>query len=58
MTEYYYNVQTAQVEEGPHSPADHLMGPYATREDASRALEIAQERNEKWDEEDRAWDED
>lgn len=53
MAEYYYNVKTKQVEEGPVSPVEDRMGPYASREDAARAFEIAAERNEKWEEEDK-----
>ena len=61
MTEspqYYFNTTTGQVEEGPQSPATELMGPYATREEAQQAFSIAQKRNEAWDEEERAWEDD
>ena len=34
------------------------MGPYDTEDEASRALEIARQKTERWDEEDRAWDDD
>lgn len=37
-------------------PAKDRMGPYDSREDAARALEIAQQRNEQWDEAEDAWD--
>ena len=32
------------------------MGPYATREEAQRALSTAAKRNEKWDEDDAEWE--
>lgn len=54
--EFYYNLVTHQVEEGPQSRVEDRMGPYATREEAQRALETARERNESWDEENAAWD--
>ncbi len=53
--DYYFNLETKQVEEGPQSPSSELMGPYATREEAARALQIAARRNESWDDEDAAW---
>lgn len=53
--DYYFNLETKQVEEGPQSPSNELMGPYATREEAARALQIAARRNESWDDEDAAW---
>lgn len=56
MADFYYNVETKQVEEGPQSPADQLMGPYPTREAAQHALETAAARNDAWDAEDAAWD--
>lgn len=54
--EYYYNLNTKSVEEGRQSPGSELMGPYATREEAARALKTAAERNASWDEEDEEWD--
>ena len=55
-TQFYYNLSTGQVEEGPQSPASERMGPYATREEAARALSTAAERNKAWDEENQDWD--
>lgn len=55
MTEYFYNLETHQVEEGRLSDGLHLMGPYPTREAAANALAHARERNEEWEEEDRRW---
>ncbi len=53
--EYYYNLQTRQVEEGKISGADDRMGPYPTREAAQQALDAAGARNAMWDEADRKW---
>ncbi len=33
-------------------PGKDLLGPYATREEAARALEKVKERNEEWDAQD------
>lgn len=59
MTEaiqYYYNLRTGTVEEGRLSPGTDLMGPYATRQEAELALRTAARRNEKWEEDDEAWE--
>lgn len=53
--QYWYNIRTGQVEEGHQSSWTHLMGPYPTREAAQHALELAQQRNESWEDEDREW---
>jgi hypothetical protein len=55
VTEYYYNMRTGEVEEGRVSTWKDLMGPYLTREEAERALEIAAERTAAEDERDRRW---
>ncbi|MFZ5870571.1 MAG: SPOR domain-containing protein [Actinomycetota bacterium] len=57
MAEFWFNTKTRQVEEGHISDWTNLMGPYPTREAAERALETARERTERWDEEDRRWEE-
>lgn len=46
--EWYYCLEHRKVEEGPECPAKDRMGPYASRTEAERALEIAAERNEEW----------
>lgn len=33
------------------------MGPYATREEAERALSTAAQRNQEWEEDDKQWEE-
>ena len=52
MTQWWYNHRTGKVEEGPQSLGSDRDGPYATRADAERAPEIAQERARAWAEED------
>jgi hypothetical protein len=52
MSEWWYNHKTGEVEEGPQSLGSERDGPYATREDAARAPEIARERAADWAAED------
>ncbi|NGO70809.1 hypothetical protein [Streptomyces boncukensis] len=47
--DFFYNVETGEVEEGPQSPGKNRMGPYATREEAERALATASERTSEWE---------
>ncbi len=55
--QYWYDVTTGQVQTDEDRGADvDVLGPYDTAEEAARALETAHERTEKWDAEDRAWD--
>ncbi len=55
---FWFNVSTGQVEDDENkSRGEEVMGPYATREEASRALEQAAEKTKKWDEEDKEWEE-
>lgn len=53
--QYYYNISTRMVEKGRLSSWEHLLGPYATLEEAERAPQIAAARNEAWEDEERAW---
>ncbi|WP_296631918.1 SPOR domain-containing protein [Rhodoluna sp.] len=46
--EFWFNLQTNQVEVGKQSAASHRMGPYGTREEAEHALAKAAERAAKW----------
>ncbi|MGO1947931.1 MAG: SPOR domain-containing protein [Brachybacterium tyrofermentans] len=55
-TEFFYNLSTGSVEEGRQSPATDLMGPYASRAEAQQALKTAAARNEKWEQDDDAWE--
>lgn len=52
---YYYNLATGAVEQGMVSDWTRRMGPYATREEAEKALETARRRTQAWDDVDRAW---
>jgi hypothetical protein len=47
---WWYSLKTHTVEDddGP-TPGKDRLGPYATREEAERALETVQRRNEEWD---------
>ena len=47
---WWYSLKSRTVEDddGPTQGKDRL-GPFATREEAARALETAQRRNEEWD---------
>ncbi len=55
---YWYNVSSGQVESADNkSQSDDLMGPYDSQEEAANALQTARERTEKWDAEDKAWEE-
>lgn len=54
---YWYDVENDKViESDPGMFHGKLMGPYDTKDEASRALEIAAERTRKWDAENAAWD--
>lgn len=56
MTEWWFNTKTREVEEGPKSLAADRVGPFASREEASRANEIIAERARAWAAEDEAED--
>ena len=45
---YSLTRHTVEDDDGP-TPGKDRLGPYATQEEASRALEIVQERNREWD---------
>lgn len=52
--EWYYCVEHDTVEPKLGCRITNRLGPYPTREEAARALEIVEARNEEWDEDD-AW---
>ena len=55
---YWFNVSSGQVESDDNkSQSDDLMGPYDSQDEAANALQSARERTEKWDAEDKAWEE-
>lgn len=45
MAQYWYNVQTHEVEKDAQSGWQSLIGPYDSREQAEQALAKVQERN-------------
>ncbi|KAB1646280.1 MULTISPECIES: SPOR domain-containing protein [unclassified Pseudoclavibacter] len=55
---FWYNTRTGEVEEGPQSLGTDRIGPFATRDEAARALEIVAARAKQWNDEDAADDQD
>ncbi|MEO6143028.1 MAG: methionine aminopeptidase [Dermatophilaceae bacterium] len=56
---FWFNVRTGLVEDDTEkSPMDRLMGPFDTREAAEQALSNARENTERWDAEDKKWNDD
>jgi hypothetical protein len=53
---FYWCTDHHTVEGRDGCRAEVRLGPYPTREAAERALQTVQERNEKADAEDRAWE--
>ena len=54
---YWFNVTTGLVEDDANkSPVDRLMGPFETSAAAEQALSYAKENTQRWDAEDKAWD--
>lgn len=53
---YWFNTRTGEVEAGKQSLAHYRLGPFTTREEAARALEIVAERARKMREEEDADD--
>ena len=54
--QYWFNEKSGEIEEGPQSLAIERVGPFATREEAARALEIIAERARRWAAEEAAED--
>jgi hypothetical protein len=55
--QYWYNVNTGEIETDENrSRGAHIMGPYPTEQAARDALATARANTERWDEEDREWD--
>ncbi|MFT4163862.1 MAG: SPOR domain-containing protein [Microlunatus sp.] len=55
---FWYDLKTKSVITGDHrTKATDRLGPYATREEAEHALDLVEERNQSWDEDD-DWGED
>ena len=54
---FWFNVRTGQVEDDANkSPQDQLMGPFDSYAAAELALSHAKENTERWDAEDKAWE--
>jgi hypothetical protein len=47
--DWYYCLIHQRVEHGAGCANTNRLGPYASRKEAERALQTAQERNEAWD---------
>jgi hypothetical protein len=53
---YFWCLRDNRVETGDDMcPAQYRLGPYATADDATRALETVEKRNAEWDAEDARW---
>lgn len=50
--QYWYNLNTKQVEVGPQSPAAFRAGPFTSSEEAANAPELFRKRNEEADADD------
>jgi hypothetical protein len=58
MTEeqWYWNLKQGRaVPASERGPADDLMGPYDSKDEAERWRERLDERNEQWEQADREW---
>lgn len=51
--EWFYCLKHGIVEEGPQCRAADRFGPYGSREEAARAMELADARNREWDTDER-----
>ena len=53
---YFWCLRHHRVETGDDvCPAQYRLGPYATADEASRALETVEKRNAEWEAEDARW---
>ena len=56
-THWYWDLRAGKAVPAPErGAADHLLGPYPTREAAEHWRERVESRNEAWDEADEAWE--
>lgn len=56
---FYYCLEHGRVEEGADvCRADNRLGPYPTRQAAENWRDGVERRNEVWDEQDEAWEDD
>lgn len=56
VSQWWYNLLTGKVEEGPGAPNSERLGPFETELEAQNALENAKRRNEEWDKKEADWD--
>lgn len=49
--EFWFNTKTGLVEIGKQSAAIYRLGPFATRAEAEKALELLKRRSQEWQEE-------
>lgn len=54
--QYYFNIDTREVEKGMVSPSSKRVGPFATAEEAAAAPQLLEQRSRTWAEEDEAED--
>jgi len=54
--EYWYCQEHHRVERYEDTDSSNRIGPFGTEAEAARALETIAERNERYDQEDAAWD--
>ncbi len=53
---HFWCLRHSRVETGDDMcPAQYRLGPYASADDATRALETVEKRNQAWDAEDARW---
>ncbi|WP_448853808.1 hypothetical protein [Corynebacterium frankenforstense] len=53
---FYFDPSTGEVTQGKTGSWENRMGPYDTEAEAREALKTAAERNEEFDEQDKAWE--
>jgi hypothetical protein len=46
--QYWFNTNTGEVEVGKQSAAIYRIGPFSSREEAARALQVTAERTKAW----------
>jgi hypothetical protein len=55
--EWYWDLRRGRaVPAGERGAADHVLGPYASRDAAERWRDRVEGRNEAWDDDDERWD--
>ncbi|MCI1984173.1 MAG: hypothetical protein LKJ47_05315 [Bifidobacteriaceae bacterium] len=54
--QWYFNTSTQLPEQGKKTRIEHRMGPYESKAEALKAWKIVQQRNKKWEDDDRKWE--